>query len=92
MELFSFKIKEIESLLTNKQANNRKNLNLLPLISDKSGNHLKLVFFSHCGFCIFHAFQTLSLFANLFQLRLGQVFKFLKTYYAPSSRSEMFSK
>ena len=27
MEIFSFKIKEIESLVTNKQTNNRKKLN-----------------------------------------------------------------
>ena len=40
--LFSFKIEEIESVLTNKQRIAKKKLHSLPLISNISGNLLKL--------------------------------------------------
>ena len=53
MELFSFKIIEIESPLTNKQAKNRKNLSELSHLSDNSGNLLKLAFFHIAVFVYF---------------------------------------
>ena len=58
-------MKEIEPLLTNKQGNNRNNLNYLPLISDNSGNLLKTCFFRIAVFVYFGRYiGKISLFSN----------------------------